>query len=208
MCNNTTNSTVAIVLQTKRNTYLSFNGKFFKTSNNWADRNFIEIDPSLESIVNPAVRRIVEASVRVQLQGDEIFKLPGLFVTNASSLSDAYDLYIAHLKAAKLERDNLKAASQSELERQALQLIDNPPISLTFENIRTVMRYLHSLGLYRWEDRRPVFTSRYYALPYDCDGRFAITFVFDDPVLVDDRPVRKFVVGAPSMHYLKHYYHL
>jgi hypothetical protein len=186
MCNNTTTSAVAIVLQTKRNTYLSFNGKFFKTSNNWADRNFIEIDHSLESYT--AVRRIV--------------------ITSASSLSDAYDQYIAHLKADKVERDNLKAASQSELERQALQLIDNPPISLTFENIRTVMRYLHSLGLYRWEDRRPVFTSRYYALPYDCDGRFAITFVFDDPVLVDDRPVRKFVVGAPSIHYLKHYYHI
>lgn len=201
MCNNTTTSTVAIVIQTKRNTYLSFNNKIFKTSNNWADRNFIEIDHSLES--NTAVRRIVEAS-----QGDEIFKLPGLFVTNASSLSDAYDQYIAHLKAAKLERDNLKAASQSELERQALALMDNPPISLTFENVRTIMRYLHSLGMYRWEDRRPVFNSRYYALPYDCDGRFAITFVFDDPVLVDDRPVRKFVVGAPSMHYLKHYYHV
>jgi hypothetical protein len=200
MCNNTTTSTVAIVIQTKRNTYLSFNNKIFKTSNNWADRNFIEIDPSLESIVNPAVRRIVEASVTVPG--------PGMFTATASSLSDAYDQYIAHLKAAKLERDNLKAAGQSELERQALALMDNPPISLTFENIRTIMRYLHSLGFYRWEDRRPVFTSRYYALPYDCDGRFAITFVFDDPVLVNDRPVRKFVVGAPSMHYLKHYYHL
>ena len=78
------------------------------------------------------------------------------------------------------------------------------PIPAPYENIGIVLRWLNTQNWDEWN--LPELTISYSANQYDCDGKSASTLILDTPIMVDDKPIRKFEFGAPHgylIHYLR-----
>lgn len=121
------------------------------------------------------------------------------------------------------ERDKLKADRRAfnaaRLEAEAkryrdelddlIKQYDGQPIPATEDNIYIVARALQTENWGSWN--LPKMTVGYRASQYDCDGKIAVTFVFDEPIPVYRMrtalgdSATKFAFGAPLGHLEKYY---
>ncbi len=77
-------------------------------------------------------------------------------------------------------------------------------IPITLDNLRIILRYLRVVNHGLWNLPR-LFTG-YSANQYDCNGKIAVTIIFDEPINIGLRcgAVDKVVMGAPN-GYLQEY---
>lgn len=101
---------------------------------------------------------------------------------------------------------------EEEIRRQYQSLLDQfsgMKIPATEENIYIVARYLQRQNWGSWT--LPELTVGYTASQYDCDGKIAVGFVFDEPIPVHRRrstlgdAVCRLAYGAPNGHLEKYY---
>ncbi len=77
-------------------------------------------------------------------------------------------------------------------------------IPITLDNLRIILRYLRVVNHGLWN--LPRLQTGYSANQYDCNGKIAVTIIFDEPINIGLRcgAVDKVVMGAPK-GYLQEY---
>lgn len=185
---------VTLVKNTKTKTYFNFNGEIFKTSNQFADRNFERVDFSklqkeqVDAINSPYNWREVGDFETLDLAYDEYVKS---------------EIEIKSIKRAENDKMALEFRQRKEAEWNSIK--DLPVIPTTIDNLRIVLQHLNDQNWGTW--RLPKMEIGYAAHQYDCDGVSATTIKLDQPISDEYYNIKnetKFKVGG-KRHHLNNY---
>lgn len=176
-----------LVRNSKTKTYINFNGEFFVTNNDWANKEILPVDFSK---INDQQKEAINSIHGWQDIGDH------------SDLQSAYYYFIGLEKIRKEEgkakTEEFRKKIEAERNAEWAKIKDLEVIPSTLENIRTVLLHLNSQNWGGWV--LPKMSISYSVNQYDCDGVSASTMKLDKPVDGD----KLFKVGGKRGHLNKY----
>ena len=171
----------------KTKTYIKFNGEFFVTNNDWANKEILPVD---FKVINEQQVAALNSEHGWQDIGEH------------SDLQAAYyafiGLEIARKNEGKARTEELKTKFESERNAAWEAIKDLEVIPSTIENIRTVLLHLNSSNWGGW--KLPKMSISYSAAQFDCDGVQASTMKLDHAV----EGSKMFKVGGKNGHLSKY----
>lgn len=180
--------------------YTKSSGRFYAVRKNEDNTIVISNTTSGESIANAGLLICNMGGIDAVLSKCEESDIPVEEVREQAYIQQL------HSEQARKKRASYKAQEEQKA------IIDNynrlleqceGEIPVTYDNLRTVMRYLATQNWGSW--KLPKMSVSYAAHQYDCNGRTAVTIVLDEPSTDPEIANEKcFVYGNPHGHLMKY----
>lgn len=176
-----------LVRTSKTKTYINFNGEFFVTNNDWANKEILPVDFNAINDQQKEALNSIHGWVEIGEHED---------------IQSAYSAFIGSEKIKKEEgkakTEEFRNRIEAERNEAWLKIKDLEVIPSTLENIRTVLLHLNAQNWGGWV--LPKMSISYSVAQYDCDGSSASTMKLDKSVDGD----KLFKVGGKRGHLNKY----
>lgn len=176
-----------LIRTSKTKTYINFNGEFFVTNNDWANKEILPVDFSA-----------INEQQLAALNSEHGWQNIGEHADVQAAYHAFIGLEIARKNEGKARTEEFKNKFEQEQNIAWNAIKDLEVIPSTIENIRVVLLHLNSTNWGGW--KLPKMSIGYSSAQFDCDGVQASTMKLDSAV----EGSKMFKVGGKNGHLSKY----